>query len=430
MDFEFLSVLGLALLGGVILNVMPCVLPVLTMKVFHLVERGSGAPREQRLHGLAYTGGILAAFLALASVLVLLRASGEMIGWGMQFQNPAFVATMIAIVFALGLNSLGMFEWNVSLSTRPGREGYGASFANGIFAAVMSTPCSAPYVGTVATFALGAGATAWQTLSLFAAIGLGLASPFLLVSFVPAIGRRLPKPGPWMEIFKHLMGFSLLATAVWLFHTFAGQVSRSASSAFLAFLLALTIALWGVHHFGGVIHGTVRRLVVRVLAVAWVVGAGVWLLDFTPAVKDLPVATSQSAQAADGRDGPIVKDDRIVWRPFDPARIAAEGRRHRLVFADFTADWCMNCKANEKLVIETDPVRKLLSQHDILPMKADYSTEDEGIWKALQKLGRSGVPAYVIYLPDGSWDLLPEQITTPMLTERLTAAATKVARIP
>jgi thiol:disulfide interchange protein DsbD len=405
---ELLQYIGFGLVGGLILNVMPCVLPVLTMKVFHLLEHSAITRREQRLHGLAYTGGVIFSFLVLAAAVIALRASGERVGWGMQFQHAPFVATMVAVVFAFGLNALGVFEFSVSISGRPGGQGYGNSFANGILASVMSTPCSAPFLGSAAAFALGAGVPWWQTLALFLAIGVGLAAPFLAVSFVPGAGRMLPKPGPWMETFKALMGFTLLAAAVWLFGTLQAQISRDAATWFLAFLLVLAVALWGIHRFGGVIHATPRRIAVRVAAIAVVALAGVAMLRF-----DKPAA--EAAPAAAG-------DDHIAWTGFDAGVVKRELAKKRPVFMDYTADWCANCKTNEKLFLETDAVRAALKRSGILPMKADMTNENEEIDKWLEELGRSGIPAYVIYLPDGTRDLLPEAITTEMVVAALDKA--------
>lgn len=421
---DLLYYLAVGLLGGIILNVMPCVLPVLTMKVFHLVEHGAADKKSRHLHGIAYAGGILASFLILALAVIGLRASGERVGWGMQFQHAPFVATMVAVIFAFGLNALGVFEWNLSLSGRPGHQGYGASFVNGIFAAVMSTPCSAPFLGTAAAFALGSGAMWWHTLALFLSIGLGLALPFLLVSFIPSIGKVLPRPGPWMETFKQLMGFTLLAAAVWLFGTLQAQVTRDSATGFLAFLLALAVALWGIHHFGGVLYGTVRRTVVRVAAIGFVVLAGMQFVHFEkpamakPSVPEIakadvaPQPGQVPGQVKPAAHEPIVVDGHIAWVPFSPDRVTVELKRKRPVFMDFTAEWCANCKTNEKVSLETEKVRKAMAAAGILPMKADWTNQDDLIGEWLDKLGRSGIPAYVIYLPDGTRDLLPEGLVS------------------
>lgn len=414
MDLSLLGYIGMAFLGGVILNVMPCVLPVLTMKVFHVIERAGDEPRQTRLHGLAYAGGILTTFIVFASAVIAIRAGGESFGWGMQFQSPTFVAVMTTVIFAFGLNALGVFEFTVSLSGGDKGDGYAGSFINGIVASIMSTPCTAPFVSGAATFALGSGAVWWQTLMLFSFMGFGLAFPFLLISFVPAVGKVLPRPGAWMETFKILMGFSLILASIWLFNVLRAQISQEGASLFLYFLLVLSVALWSTAHFGGLMHSLQRRLTVRGLAAALVISAGVLLIDLTPGV----IVAKDTA-------GPVVVDGHINWAPFDAARVAAERASKRPVFMDFTADWCANCKTNEHVFIETERIRSVLTQTNILPMKADMTNDNDEIDQWLTKIGRSGIPAYVIFLPDGTHDLLPEAITTELLAERLLAADKK-----
>ncbi len=445
-----------AFAGGVILNIMPCVLPVLTMKVFHVIEQANQSAHKTRMHGIAYTAGILVTFIAFAILIIALRASGERMGWGMQFQSPAFVAVMTSLIFAFGLNALGVFEITVSVQGGGGGEGYNSSFFNGIFASIMATPCSAPFLGSAASFALGSGAVWWQTLLMFTFIGFGLAFPFLLISFVPAVAGILPRPGAWMETFKKLMGFTLLAAAIWLFGVLQVQISRDGAQWFLGFLLVLAIALWGIEHWGGLIHTLKRRLTVRALAVVVVAFAAYGMVDLDKprkkrravAVAAVPAATagavlanagSQQAGAATARtatgvhapapaapvEEPLIVDGHINWAPFDSKRVAAENARKRPVFMDYTADWCLNCKTNEKAFIEVERIRSVLKKTQILPMKADMTEEDEEIEDWLDKLGRSGIPAYVIYMPDGSYDLLPEAITTDMLAKRLLAASKK-----
>ena len=270
-----------------------------------------------------------------------------------------------------------------------------------------------------AAYALGAEATWWQTFAMFLSIGFGLASPFLLISFVPGIGRLLPRPGPWMETFKSLMGFSLLAAAVWMFRTLQAQLSAAAASDFLAFLLVLSVALWATHQFGGVLYGNARRWTVRALAAGLTLGGGALFLHFEPPPAAAAAATVASASATDE----VVRNGKIAWTPFDPQRVATETKSGRPVFMDFTADWCANCKTNEKLFLETEAVRQALVRTRILPMKVDMTNENEVMDEWLAKLGRSGIPAYVIWLPDGTYDLLPEAITAEMVVERLTRAA-------
>ncbi len=414
---------GAAFIGGVILNVMPCVLPVLTMKVFHVIEKAKEDASINRKHGLAYTAGIMVMFWAFAAIIIALRlVLAKNLQWGQQFQNPAFVAIMVGLMVAFGLNALGVFELTIGMDDVDAGEGYWASFVNGIVASIMSTPCSAPFLGAAATYALGSGATWWQTLLMFTFIGLGLAFPFLLISFVPAIGKRLPKPGPWMETFKHLMGFTLLAAAVWLLGTLQAQISKDGFLWFLGFLLVLSMALWALHHFGGFEHSKLRRRLVFTGSVGLTVLAGYFMIDLSRAAKPQPVAEIKPEGA---KVAPVVVNDKIVWAPFSSKRVKAELARGRPVFMDYTADWCANCKANEKLIIETAEIRADFTKTKILPMKADFTNEDDEIQEWMNKLGRSAIPIYVVYHPDGSNKLLPEIITKKMLSKALHEAATK-----
>jgi len=408
-----------AFVGGLILNVMPCVLPVLTMKVFHVIEKAKQDRAVNRLHGLAYGAGIVAMFWALATVVIALRASGERLGWGMQFQSPAFVAVLTALMVAFGLNALGVFEIAFGMGEVSTGQGYLGSFVSGLLAAIMSTPCSAPLLGAAASFALGSGASWWQTALMFTFIGLGLAFPFLLISFVPAVGRRLPRPGRWMETFKQLMGFTLLGAAVWLVGTLQVQLTAAGLQWFLAFLLVLSMALWGMQRFGNFEHGRRRRWLVRLIAAVGVAAAAWWMVDLTPR------QTNPSANRASRAHAPVVLHGKINWAPFDPAVVQRELGRGRPVFMDYTADWCANCKTNDKLFVETATTRAALERTQILPMKADYTTENETIEQWMEKLGRSAIPIYVVYYPDGSRDLLPEVITSQLLASAFDRAAHK-----
>lgn len=417
---QILGTLGVALLGGLILNVMPCVLPVLTLKAFSLVDHAHIEAGEQRKHGLAYMLGTVSAFLVFGAIIVALRTSGKSLGWGMQFQNPAFVAGVAAVVFAFALNALGVFEITLS-STHEEKGGFFGSVLNGWFAAVMATPCSAPFLGTAAAFAFAADTPAWLTLAIFACIGIGLAAPFTLLAFLPAVSRLLPKPGAWMETAKQLMGFTLLGTVIWLYSVLLRQVTPEAATFYLGFLLALAVALWSTGRFGGIVESTGRRVLVHVLAIAVVGLAWSRLVHFEkPALAATGITKDASLVPA---TEPVVAAGKIAWTAFDPKRIDAEHARKRPVFMDYTADWCASCKTNEKVFLETDLVRSALTRTNILPMKVDMTNEDEVQEAWLKKLGRTGIPAYVILMPDGTRDLLPEVITAEMVNERLDAAA-------
>lgn len=418
---------GLALVGGLILNVMPCVLPVLTLKVFHLLDHSENDARTNRMHGLAYTAGVVLTFIALASVLVGLKAAGHAVFYGKQFQDASFLAVMVTVLVAFALNCFGLFEITVGLSGGPGRDGYRGSFGNGILATILSTPCSAPLFGPAVAYAL-IKAQPYETIIIFAVAGLGLALPFLLVTHIPKLRQFLPRPGAWMDTFKQLLGFTLLGTAIWLLGILLGKLTPASGTRFLWFLFCLSISLWGIGRFGSIMHSLTRRLTARGLGLALSVAAGVWLLDLSPragatAASDAspPLIAGEASLSAH----PIIKDGRINWVDYDEGRIAQERAAGRPIFADFTADWCISCKANEKAVIETEATRKLLVDTNILPMKADMTDEQPILEKEMKRLGRSGIPIYVLYLPDGSHHLLPELITPELLHGALRQAAEK-----
>ena len=409
-----LEYLIFAFIGGIIVNVMPCVLPVLTLKAFHVVESMRSDPRGARVHGVAYALGTTLTFSIFGVIVLLLRESGKSLGWGMQFQHPPFVAALVITIFAFGLNALGVFE--ITIGVRGGQDSKGllGSVSNGALAAVMSTPCTAPFLGSAAAFAMGAGAQWYETMSLFFVIGLGLAMPFTALSFVPALIKLLPKPGTWMETFKKIMGFTLLATSVWLFGAFQSQVTPAAANMMLAFLLVLSIGLWAIQTFGNTYHATGRRWTVRLLSVGLTVGFWVAFVSF-----DKPEPKSTAPMVAAGESRPAVVDDHINWADFAPEAVAMARTKQQPVLVDYTADWCASCKTLEKVAIETDGVRKTLTASKILPMKADWTNENETIEQWLEKVGRNAIPTVVIYKPDGSFHLMPELFTEGDLVEAL-----------
>lgn len=421
-----LGILGIALVGGLILNVMPCVLPVLALKAMSVVDHARHDAHKRRMHGVAYTLGTMTLFIGLAILVLVIKASGKHLGWGMQFQQPKFVAFMVALVFAFGLNSLGVFEITLSSSAEGGDDDkFSGSYFNGLFAAIMSTPCSAPFLGTAVAFALGSQAAAWQTLLVFATIGFGLALPYLLLTLVPAFSRILPRPGRWMETLKQVMGFTLMGTAIWLFRTLQSQLTPQSANSFLIFLLVLALALWAGGRFGGVAAPPVRRWAVRFLQIGLVAGTGVFVLSFAKPEPVAVAAIGPDVVATNKTEAPVIVDGHIAWTPYDKARIKAEHARGRPVFLDFTAEWCATCKVNEKSFIETDTVRGAFDRTKILPMKVDFTNSNDELDALLDSTGRSGIPDYMIVYPDGTRDLLPEVITAEIVQTHLDDAAKK-----
>ncbi|HEY1959481.1 MAG TPA: thioredoxin family protein [Polyangiaceae bacterium] len=418
-----IATLALALLGGLILNVMPCVLPVLALKAMSVVDHARHDAHKRRMHGIAYTIGTMSLFIALAVVIIAVKASGHRLGWGMQFQHPAFVATMTAIVFAFALNSVGVFELNVSSGAEGGDDDkFLGSVVNGLFAALLSTPCSAPFLGTAAAVALGSDVPAWKTILIFAFIGVGLALPYLIITFIPSFSKILPRPGRWMETVKTVMGFALFGTAIWLFRTLQVQVTPASSNSFLIFLLALAVALWFGNRYGGVAAEPARRWIVRGVQVGALVLVGYWSISF---VKPTVAIAADVPVAKGSMDPPVIVDGHIAWTPYDASRVKAEGKRGRPVLLDFTAEWCATCKANEHAFIETDTVRGALSKTNILPMRVDMTNDNDELSALLDTTGRTGIPVYLIVMPDGTRDLLPITITADMVATHLEAASQK-----
>ncbi|MEL7061689.1 MAG: thioredoxin family protein [Acidobacteriota bacterium] len=377
-------ILLFGVLGGLILNAMPCVLPVLSLKVFSLVQSAAHGRRHVVAGGLATAAGILVSFWALALAAVAAASAGAAVGWGIQFQQPGFVTFLAVIVLLFSLNMWGLFEIPLpgSLARLGGtrREGLGGHFLSGLFATLMATPCSAPFLGTAVGFALAQ--TAATVFLVFTAIGIGLALPYLALAAFPAAARLLPKPGGWMVAFRQVLGFCLAAAAVWLFYVLAGQIA-SARLAFIQLaLLALALFVWW---FGAAAH----RLGQRRVALGGALAA---------AILAVGLATAAPIDARDGSLASRLHD----WIPFDEAealRLAEEGRP---VFIDFTADWCLTCKATERAVIETDVVASAFAEHDVVAMKGDWTNRDDAITDYLARHGRSAVPFYVLYRPGSS----------------------------
>ncbi len=404
--------IAFAVLGGLILNLMPCVLPVISLKVLGFVNQaGEETKRVQQL-GWAFCAGIVATFLALALAVLLVKSSGEQIGWGFQFQYPGFVVAMSALVFALALSLFGVYEillpGTSGLGGLDGREGLTGSFLNGVLATILATPCTAPFLGTALGFAFAQ--PALVVVAVFLAIGTGMALPYVVLAIEPAWIGRLPKPGPWMVRFKQLMGFLLMATVLWLLWVLGNQVGVEGVVWTGAFLLGLGLACWVWGQWGSFQHSNPSKRLARVVALVLVLGS------YAIFVHPLLAAEQTTEPELD-------------WQPFSAARVEELVAGGQMVFIDFTAEWCWTCKVNERAVLAQQVVRERFAALNVALVKADWTNRNPEITQLLRAFGRSGVPLYVIF-PAGLIDqplVLPEVITSEMVVEKLDAAAALAA---
>jgi thiol:disulfide interchange protein len=390
--------LGFAFVGGLILNLMPCVLPVLSLKIFSLVQQAGGDRRASFEHGLVFTAGVLASFLALAGLLLALRAGGQQLGWGFQLQSPLFVFLLAALLFAFSLNLFGVFEVGASLislaGATPQKNPWLDSFLSGVLATVVATPCTAPFMGSALGFALTQPPV--FSLLIFAALGMGMAAPYLLLSARPDWLKFLPKPGAWMDTFKKLLGFPMLLTVVWLLWVLGVQRGADAMALLLSVLVVLGLGLW--------LYGKQHFVVAAVLVLASL-GFGWVKIDALP-----PVSAGGAVQEADG----------FQWEVFDEKRVAELRAAGTPVFIDFTAAWCLSCQVNHRVAF-TEDVRREFKTRGVVAMKADWTNRDERITRALASFGRSGVPFYVLYgrNPAEPPHILPEVLTSGIVLNAL-----------
>jgi len=411
-DITFWAAVGLAFLGGLVLNLMPCVFPVLSLKVLGFIHIAHHDPATVRRHGYAFAAGVIVSFWILAGGLLALRAAGGVFGWGFQLQEPIFVAAVAALLLGMALNLLGVFEFGSSISAAIGRfdshEGYRGSFLSGVLATVLATPCTAPFMGTAIGFALVQPAA--DSLAVFTSLGAGMAAPYVLLACIPALLRRLPRPGAWMETFRAAMAFPLLATVAWLVWVFGQQTGNDGVLGLLLALLLGSTAAWLGGHFG---EGRARGIA-RTLAAACLAGAVFLAVSAASRVT----ATDAPAAAGDETGG-------VNWLVWDPDAIALHRREGHVVFVDFTADWCLSCKVNERVALAGDEFAEALRANSVVAMKADWTRADPRITEALTAFGRSGVPLYVVYPRDPSRQpiVLPQILTPGLVRDALTRAA-------
>ncbi len=402
---------------------MPCVLPVIAIKVMSFLEQASEKPARVKLLGLVFSLGIISSFMVLALLVALVKSAGQSVGWGFLFQYPLFVLSMAAVVLLFSLSLFGLFYVNLSLgqdglNKLSSGEGLVGTFFKGVLATVLSTPCTAPFLGTALGFAFAQ--SDLVVAGIFFVAGLGMASPYLLLTLNPEWLRFLPKPGAWMDKFKQSLGFVLLATVVWLDYVLASQVGPLAIMWINYWLVGLAFCAWIVAGFTDLTSDTARKA--RVYTTAAAVFALIsYACIFSQA--EVMLALSGAAQAKAEPVKSAAGD--INWQPFSFALLDRELAAGKTVFLDFTANWCLTCKVNESTVINTEAVRNKLKSLNATTIKADWTSQDPDITKLLKKFGRSGVPLYVVF-PAGKADqpiILPEVITVDLVLEKLNQVA-------
>lgn len=396
-----LKILLFAFIGGLLLNVMPCVLPVLSIRALNLVKQSGNRRREIFNGSLFYTAGILVSLLVLAGAVIALKLSGELVGWGFQFQNPLFVVFLITVVFVFALSLFDVFVFQApvmnSALQRAGQKGYIGSFFNGIIAVLLATPCTAPLLGTALGFAFSQPPAA--IIGIFSMIGLGFALPFLLIGIRPSIIQRLPKPGAWMNTFKELMGFVLLGTVLYLMSVLRYQISSAAMIRVLIFLLLIGFFLWIYGKTAKPSFSRKRR---------WIIFAIFCILSVSVAGRLLQFEErSETLKSYEERDR---------WESFSPSRLAEYRQEGRAVLVVFSAEWCTVCKLNERTVLRTEEAERLFESFGVQVLHGDYTKQDETIGEWIQHYGRAGVPVYAYYPPGASsFRLLPEVLSMQVL---------------
>lgn len=384
---SFLSALIFAFLGGLILNLMPCVFPVLSIKALSLAEAGN-SPTSKQLHGWSYTAGAVLSFVAIAALMLILKSSGQAIGWGFQLQSPIFVSLLAYLFFAMGLSLAGLAEFGNRLmgvgQQLTQKSGYQGSFFTGVLACVVASPCTAPFMGTALGFALGQSPAV--ALSVFAALGFGMAAPFLLLSYLPKLGSYLPKPGAWMETFKQALAFPLFIAAIWLLWVLGRQAGGDAVALSLLGLTLIAFAFWLLRY---------KSVFSKVFA-----GVSILLAFALPTLMN-----SLSTQSNNDSDG--------FWQSYDKAKLDSALANQQSVFINATAAWCLTCLANERIAF-TEAFEQQLEQQGTVALKADWTNYDANITALLQSHGRNGVPLYLFY-NNGEVKILPQLLTEDIL---------------
>jgi thiol:disulfide interchange protein len=415
-EHSLIVLMLLAMLGGLILNLMPCVFPVLSIKAISVVEQAKKHPGIVRMKGLVFAAGVISSMLALAAVLLGLRAGGEEIGWGFQLQSPLFVTLLIYLLLAVGLNLSGVFEFGGGLAGvgdgLTHGDGYRASFFTGLLTTLVATPCTAPFMAP----ALGAALTqpAINALCIFAALGIGLSLPFVLLSFAPWMRRVLPKPGAWMDTLKQVFAFPIYASAAWLLWVLSHETSSFGLGAALAGTVLIGLAAWAYQKSNSSSGG--GKVTVLVTAAASL------LLAIILPIRFADVATAAPSEAAQ------IKSGTDEWQPYSAARVAELTAAGRPLLVNFTASWCLTCLVNERNAFSDSAVQAIFRDKKVTLMKGDWTNRDPAITHALAAFGRAGVPLYVVYnSKPGSTEplVLPQLLTAGVVQSAFADAPAK-----
>jgi len=407
---EILKFILLAFIGGIILNLMPCVLPVLTMRAFALVKQSTKTRQEIMMDSLVYTFGIITSFIVMAVIITIIKLSGEAVGWGFQFQNTGFVLVLIAMMFVFALSLFDAFIIQLpgaNAATRAGaKKGYWGSYLMGMFAVLIATPCTAPILGAALGFAFAQPPAI--IFAIFISIGVGLGFPFLLISVFPKLIKILPKPGEWMNIFKEVLGFLLIVFAVKMLSVVQVQMGGGfIVGKVLPYAILLRIAVWLYGRFVTPLYSKVVQWIIALVVIIMIVwGAYYFFGDLTPPEETNTVGQSEQI------------DD--FWVRFSERAVEEAQEIGRAVFIDFTAEYCMVCKQNEALVLNTDDIRKAFTDKGVLMLKGDYTKRNPTIHEWLMRYQRAGVPLYLLFVPGQDKPIqFPEIITKQMILDAL-----------
>ncbi len=403
-DITIFSAIIFALLGGIILNLMPCVFPVLSIKALSLVNVGEKEEKRARGYGISYTLGILFTFALIGGALLILKSTGAQIGWGFQLQNPLVIISLVYLIFLIGLNLAGFFEFNANMGgilcrftqKLSDENGHKGAFFTGVLATIVATPCTAPFMGAALGFALTQ--SAFVSMIVFAALGLGLALPYLALCFIPALRSKLPKPGAWMITFKQFLSFPMFLTAAWLVWVLTQQAGSMGTAFALTGLVFLSFVIWLSKNMP---KAGIARIISVILVILSILFIG-WTFHCTKAMSTGGLNLSENPNAN--------------WEVFSPSALDQALESDNPIFTNMTAAWCITCKVNERVALDTDKITELFASQSIQYLKGDWTNQDPDITEYLNEFGRQGVPLYVFYgAPDSQTGQRPEPVVLPQL---------------